>query len=179
MDDNSVDGTGGISTYLSGPICKFNWPQRGAVSRLYDNRINWGTMNRGGWGERGIGAERACGRWKGNFVSIQEPRGSGGSSLKLVYRSSTANNYFPLVMLIARTWAPREFHFVRDGLFFIPPRSPISLGHDRRPHDHARSNPSRPCSENFRQRSTISRNLDLYPSSSLSSSLVVSRIESN
>lgn len=24
VDDNSVDGTGGISTYLSGPICKFN-----------------------------------------------------------------------------------------------------------------------------------------------------------
>lgn len=56
--------------------------------------------------------------WKGNFVSIHEPWGSDGSSLKLVYRSSTANNYFPLVMLIARTWAPREFHFVRDGLFF-------------------------------------------------------------
>ena len=65
-------------------------------------------------------------RWKGNFVSIHEPRGSDGSSLELVYRSSTTNNYFPLVMLIARTWAPREFHFVRDGLFFHPARSPIS-----------------------------------------------------
>lgn len=45
--------------------------------------------------------------WKRNSVSIHEPRGSG-RAVALACRSSTANNYFPLVMLIVRVRVHRR-----------------------------------------------------------------------